>query len=159
MRAAFIATVVAAMLSVTNVASYAADRDPTVVVADRPGAPRDMVQQLEKLTDRSLGTLDKVMAVDTGGARLTGAQVEALAAGGEVDGVKVLGEMPGSQDLLDTTMFDLSDGTYDGPVSGESATSGVIFIYSVPGREWCLTMCMSTGRTFHECVMLKWVYE
>jgi hypothetical protein len=152
-----IATVMAAVLSVTNVASYAADGDPTVVVADRPGSPRDMAQQLEKLTGRPLGTLDRVMAVDTGGARLTGAQVEALAAGGEIDGVKVLGEMPGSKEILDTTMFDLSDGTYDGPTSGEFATAGVIFIHSVPGREWCLTMCMSTGRTFRECVLLKYV--
>ncbi len=153
-----IATVMAAVLSLTNVASYAADGDPTVVVADRPGAPREMAQQLEKLTGRPLGTLEKVLAVDTGGKRLTGDQVEALAAGGEVDGAKVLGVLPGSKDVLETTIFDLSDGKYDGPVSGESATAGVIFIHSVPGREWCLTMCMSTGRTLQECIALKYVY-
>lgn len=156
MRAAIITAVTAAVLAVTNIASYAADGDPTVTVADRPGAPREMLQQLEKVAERPLGTLDKVMAVDAGGARLTGAQVEALVAGGEVDGVKVLGVMPGSQDVLDTTMTDLSDGAYDGPRSGETFTSALIFATYLPeGREWCLTMCIASGKTVRECILLS----
>jgi hypothetical protein len=156
MRAAIITAVTAAVLAVTNSASYAADGDPTVTVADRPGAPREALQQLEKMSGSPLGTLDRVLAVDAGGARLTGGQAEALVAGKEVDGVMVLGVMPGSQDVLDTTMFDLSDGAYDGPRSGESFTSALIFATYVPeGREWCLTMCISTGRTVAECILLS----
>ncbi|HCT78863.1 MAG TPA: hypothetical protein DGG94_05970 [Micromonosporaceae bacterium] len=151
-----IAAVTVAGLVLSGATSYAADGDPTVVVADRPGAPGEMLHQLEKVTGRPLGTLDKVMAVDSGGVRLTGKEVEALAAGSDVAGVKVLGVMPGSKDILDTTMTDLSDGAYDGPRGSEAFGSALIFASYVPeGREWCLTMCISTGRSVVECILLS----
>ncbi len=166
MRTMIIAAVTVAGLVLSGCASNAADGDPTVVdptvvdptvvVADQPGAPREMLHQLEKLTGRPLGTLDKVMAVDSGGVVLTGKEVEALAAGSDVDRVKVLGVVPGSEDILDTTMTDLSDGAYDGPHGSESFKSALIFASYVPeGRQWCLTMCISRGRTVVECILLS----
>lgn len=155
MRIAIIAAVTAAVLGVANVAAYAEDDYPTVTVNDQPGAPREMLQQLEKLIGQRLDTLNTVMAVDTGGERLTVEQVEALAAGKEIEGAKVLGVMRGSEELLDTTMADLSDGAYDGPREAELLRSAVIFDLFLPGYEWCLTMCIASGRTVSECVLLS----
>ncbi|MGW3888219.1 hypothetical protein ACWD69_05990 [Micromonospora chokoriensis] len=76
--------------------------------------------------------------------------VGALVAGREVDGVKVVGTMPGSRDILGTTMADLADGTYD---DSGTATS-LIFASSVPGgRNWCLTMCVASGKSVWECLL------
>ena len=156
MRKTIIAAVAVAVLAATNTAAFGADADPTVTVQDQPGAPRDMLQQLEKLTGRPQGTLKQVMAVDTGGEKLTPEQIEALATGREAKGVKVLGVMPGSKELLDTTISDLSDGTYDGPRdSAELFRSAVVFDLFLPGYEWCLTICISTGRSVAECIQLS----
>jgi hypothetical protein len=145
-----------AVLAATNTAAFGADADPKVTVQDRPGAPREMLQQLEKLTGHPAGTLKQVTAVDTGGKALTPEQIEALAAGKEPDGVKVLGVMPGSKELLETTISDLSDGTYDGPRdSTELYRSAVVFDLFLPGYEWCLTICISTGRSVSECIELS----
>jgi hypothetical protein len=96
-----------------------------------------------------------VLAVDAGGRDLTVDQLEALVAGEEVDGVKVVGAMPGGRDILDTTMADLADGVYDGNGDG-TATSALIFATSVPdGRDWCLTMCIAGGKSVRECILLR----
>lgn len=158
MRSGFVAVVTAAVLAVTGGLAPAAqgkEGDPTVVVTDKPGAPREMLLQLEKLTGRPQGTLDRVVAVDTGGARLTPGQIEAIAAGKDADGVKVLGEMKGGEKLLDTTLADLSDGSFDGRGEADYYRSAVIFDLFVPGYEWCLTICVSTGRSVSECIQLS----
>lgn len=155
-RAAIVATVTATALAIGWVPSAAADGEASVTVTDQPGAPGEMLQQLERLTGRPVGTLEKVVAVDTAGQSLTIDQAAALVAGEEVDGVRVLGTMPGSQDLLDTTMADLSDGWYDGPGDAETSTSTLLFATSIPdGREWCLTMCIASGKTVRECILAR----
>jgi hypothetical protein len=154
-RITIIMAVAAALLAVTNAAGHARDDYPTVTVEDRPGAPREMLQQMGKLTGLPMDTVNGVIAVDTGGERLTAEQAEALAAGKEVDGTKVLGVMRGGEELLDTTMADLSDGTFDGPRGDEFTSSVVLFDGFVPGYEWCLTMCIASGRTVWDCVLLS----
>ncbi|MEU7573708.1 hypothetical protein [Micromonospora sp. NPDC049240] len=115
-----------------------------------------MLRQFEDLTGRPVGDLDKVLAVDAGGRALTADQMEALVAGEEVDGVKVVGTMPGGRDILGTTMADLADGSYDGTGDGETATTSLIFASSVPGgREWCLTMCVANGKSIWECLLSR----
>jgi hypothetical protein len=160
MRKTIIAAVVVAMLAATNSAAMAKESgkdadNPTVTVQDKPGAPRDMLQQLDKLTGER-HTLRQALAVDTGGAKLTYEQAEALAAGKEPDGVKILGVMRDGEKLLDTTMSDLSDGTFDGPRdSSEVFRTVVVYDLFLPGYEWCLTICISTGRSVAECVRLS----
>jgi hypothetical protein len=147
---------VAVGLVLTGSPAYAAEERSAVAVADRAGAPREMLQQLEKLAGRPLGEVQRVLAVDAGKVELTAEQAERLVAGGEVDGVKVLGTVPGGKDVLDTTFTDLSDGTFDGPGEVAPFRSALIFGGYLPeGREWCLTMCISMGRTVAECVLLS----
>ncbi|MFE9191267.1 hypothetical protein ACFYL6_16810 [Micromonospora sp. NPDC007208] len=153
------ATIVTAALIVGLTASYApsqaADGEARTTVTDHPGAPGTMLRQFEDLTGRPVGDLDKVLAVDTGGRNLTGDQLEALAAGKEVDGVKVVGTIPGSRDVLGTTMADLADGAYDGRGDNGTATS-LLFASSTPdGREWCLTMCVASGKSVWECLLSR----
>ncbi|MGW5559558.1 hypothetical protein ACWER9_20355 [Micromonospora sp. NPDC003944] len=153
------ATVVAAALLVGLTASYApshaADSEARTTITDHPGAPGTMLQQFEDLTGRPVGDLDTVLAVDTGGRKLTRDQLEALAAGKEVDGVTVVGTIPGSRDVLGTTMADLADGAYDGRGEGGTATS-LLFASSTPdGREWCLTMCVASGKSVWECLLSR----
>ena len=115
-----------------------------------------MLQRFEEMTGRPVGDLDTVLAVDTGGRNLSVDQLEALVAGKEVDGVKVLGAMSGGRDILATTMADLADGVYDGTGDSGTATSSLLFASSTPeGREWCLTMCMASGKSFWECVLSR----
>ncbi|GAA1420526.1 hypothetical protein ACFQZ4_06955 [Catellatospora coxensis] len=136
--------------------AYAGEDRPTVAVADQAGAPREMLEQLAKVAGRPLGEVQRVLAVDAGKVELTAEQAERLVAGGEVDGVKVLGTMPGGKDLLGTTFTDLSDGAFDGPGEVAPFRSALIFGGYLPdGREWCLTMCISTGRSVAECVLLS----
>ncbi|MEU8169433.1 hypothetical protein AB0B97_23375 [Micromonospora sp. NPDC049004] len=153
-------TVVTAALVVALVASYApshaADDAARQTVTDQPGAPGIMFQRFEEMTGQPVGDLDTVLAVDTGGRTLTADQLEALVAGREVDGVTVLGAMSGGRDVLDTTMADLADGVYDGRGDSGTATSSLLFASSTPeGREWCLTMCMASGKSFWECVLSR----
>lgn len=153
------ATIVTAALIVGLTASYApsqaAEGEARTTITDHPGAPGTMLRQFEDLTGRPVGDLDKVLAVDTGGRTLTGDQLEALAAGKEVDGVKVVGTIPGSRDVLGTTMADLADGAYDG--TGDSGTTtSLLFSSSTPdGREWCLTMCVASGKTIWQCLLSR----
>ncbi|MGC4874816.1 hypothetical protein ACLQ26_00920 [Micromonospora sp. DT43] len=153
-------TIVTAALIVGLTASYApaqaAEDEARTTVTDQPGAPGIMLQQFEDLTGRPVGELDTVLAVDTGGRNLTVDQLDALVAGKEVDGVRVLGAMSGGRDILDTTMADLADGVYDGRGDSGTATSSLLFASSTPeGREWCLTMCMASGKSFWECVLSR----
>jgi hypothetical protein len=151
-----IATAVAAVaLVLSGAPAYAADdAPPTVTVIDKPGAPGEMLEQMAKLMGRPVGTLEKVIAVDPGEVQLTAQDVEALVAGADVAGVKVLGVMAGGKELLETTMSDLSDGQYDGPRdSTETYRSAVIFADDIFDYGWvCLTMCIQHGRTPSECM-------
>ncbi|WFF00844.1 hypothetical protein [Micromonospora sp. WMMD964] len=152
-RTTIVATALIVGLTASYAPSHAAEDEARTTVTDHPGAPATMLRQLEDLTGRPVGDLDRVLAVDTGGRTLTGDQLEALVAGGEVDGVKVVGTMPGGRDVLGTTMADLADGTFDGTGGGGTATS-LIFASSVPGgREWCLTMCVASGKSVWECLL------
>jgi hypothetical protein len=115
-----------------------------------------MLQRLADQAGQPVGDLDKVLAVDVGGRSLTVDQVEALVAGEHVDGVRVVGAMPGGGSILDTTMADLADGVHDGKGDPGAATSSLLFATSVPGRwGWCLTMCASSGKTIWECLRLS----
>ncbi|WP_326549408.1 hypothetical protein [Micromonospora sp. NBC_01813] len=134
--------------------SLAAEGDSETTVADGPGAPGKMFEQLEKASGEPVGDLGKVLAIDTGGRSLTADEQELLVAGKEVEGVKVLGAISGDRSILDTTMADLADGVYDG--GGGTPTGSLLFASYIPdGREWCLTMCMAYGRSFWECVMSR----
>ncbi|WP_030488709.1 hypothetical protein [Micromonospora chokoriensis] len=150
-------TIVAAALIVGLTASYApsqaAEGEARTTITDHPGAPGVMLQRLEDLTGRPVGDLDKVLAVDTGGRNLTGDQLEALAAGKDVDGVKVVGTIPGSREVLGTTMADLADGAYDGKGDNATATSLLFASSTRDGREWCLTMCVASGKSIWECLL------
>ncbi|MDG4756654.1 hypothetical protein [Micromonospora sp. WMMD710] len=151
-------TIVTAALIVGLTASYApsqaAEDQARTTITDQPAAPGIMLHQFEDLTGRPVGDLDTVLAVDTGGRNLTVDQLDALVAGREVDGVTVLGAMSGGRDILNTTMADLADGVYDG--RGDTPTSSLLFASSTPdGREWCLTMCMASGKSFWECVLSR----
>ncbi|MFI6233897.1 hypothetical protein ACIBD9_10115 [Micromonospora sp. NPDC050784] len=154
-RATIVTTALIVGLTASYAPSQAADGEARTTVTDHPGAPGTMLQQFEDLTGRPVGDLDKVLAVDTGGRNLTGDQLEALAAGKEVDGVKVVGTIPGSRDVLGTTMADLADGAYDGRGDNGTATS-LLFASSTPdGREWCLTMCVASGKSIWECLLSR----
>ena len=153
-RAMIIVAVTIAGLGTLSAPSHAAGGDARTTVTDGPGAPGKVLQQLEKESGKPVGDLAKVLAVDTGGRSLTGDELELLAAGKEVEGVKVLGTMSGDKGILDTTMADLADGVYDG--GGGTPTGSVLFAsYTPEGREWCLTMCMASGKSFWECVMSR----
>ncbi|MDG4802739.1 hypothetical protein [Micromonospora sp. WMMD980] len=154
------ATVVAAALIVALTASYspsqAAEEEARTTITDHPGAPGTMLRQFEDLTGRPVGDLDTVLAIDAGGRSLTGDQLEALVAGEKVEGVEVVGTMPGDRGILDTTMADLADGSYDGVDGGGTATTSLIFASSVPGgRDWCLTMCVANGKSIWECLLSR----
>ncbi|MEU8255114.1 hypothetical protein AB0C06_12725 [Micromonospora inaquosa] len=154
-RATIVTTALIVGLTASYAPSQAAEGDARTTITDHQGAPGTMLQQFEELTGRPVGDLDKVLAVDTGGRNLTGDQLEALATGKEVDGVKVVGTIPGNRDVLGTTMADLADGAYDGRGDSGTATS-LLFASSTPdGREWCLTMCVASGKTVWECLHLR----
>ena len=154
-RATIVTTALIVGLTASYAPSRAAEGEARTTITDHPGAPATMLQQFEDLTGRPVGDLDKVLAVDTGGRNLTGDQLEALATGKEVDGVKVVGTIPGSRDVLGTTMADLADGAYDGKGDGGTATS-LLFASSTPdGREWCLTMCVASGKSVWECLLSR----
>ncbi|GIJ25625.1 hypothetical protein Vqi01_07870 [Micromonospora qiuiae] len=142
-RAAIVAAVTAVALAVASVPSGAVETVvPTVTVTDQPGAPGQMLYEMERLTGKPLGGLDQVTAVETEGKGLTVDQLMALAAGDDVKGVKLLGVMPGGKELLNTTMADLADGRYDGSPTDGKPTSTLVFANSVPdGRDWCTTLC------------------
>ncbi|MFI7663284.1 hypothetical protein ACIBTW_30825 [Micromonospora parva] len=154
-RVAVVTTALIVGLTASYAPSQAADDAARTTITDHPGAPGTMLQRFEELTGRPVGDLDKVLAVDTGGRNLTGDELEALATGKEVDGVKVVGTIAGSRDVLGTTMADLADGTYDGAGDGGTATS-LLFASSAPGgREWCLTMCVASGKSIWECLLSR----
>ncbi|MFI6269313.1 hypothetical protein [Micromonospora zamorensis] len=153
-------TIITAALIVGLTASYApsqaAEGEARTTVTDHPGAPGTMLQRFEDLTGRPVGDLDKVLAVDAGGQDLTSDQLAALVAGEKVDGVKVVGTMPGGRDILGTTMADLADGAYDGKGDTATGTTSLIFASSVPGgRDWCLTMCVASGKSIWECLLSR----
>lgn len=154
-RATIVTTALIVGLTASYAPSQAAEGEARTTITDHPGAPGTMLQQFEDLTGRPVGDLDKVLAVDTGGRTLTGDQLAALAAGKEVEGVTVVGTIPGSRDVLGTTMADLADGAYDG--SGDSGTAtSLLFSSSTPdGREWCLTMCVASGKTIWQCLLSR----
>ncbi|MCG5443381.1 hypothetical protein NIE79_001185 [Micromonospora sp. NIE79] len=154
-RATIVTTALIVGLTASYAPSQAADGEARTTITDHPGAPGTMLQQFEDLTGRPVGDLDKVLAVDTGGRTLTSDQLAALATGKEVDGVKVVGTIPGSRDVLGTTMADLADGAYDG--SGDSGTAtSLLFSSSTPdGREWCLTMCVASGKSIWQCLLSR----
>lgn len=155
-RVSVITAVTAAVLALAYVPSSAEDNLARVTVTDQAGAPGQLLQQLERATGRSLGTLQTVMAVDTAGRELTVDQLEALMSGRAVEGVRVLGSMAGSRDVLGTTMADLADGRFDGTAGEVAPTTALLFANDIPqGREWCLTMCISGGRTVMECILAR----
>ncbi|MEU4472813.1 hypothetical protein [Micromonospora sp. NPDC023888] len=154
-RVTIMTTALIVGLTASYAPSQAAADEARTTVTDHPGAPGTMLQRFEDLTGRPVGDLDRVLAVDSGGRELTADQLAALVAGEQVDGVKVVGTMPGSRDLLGTTMADLADGAYDGRGDGGTATS-LLFASSTPGgREWCLTMCVASGKTIWECLLSR----
>ena len=52
-------------------------------------------------------------------------------------------------------MADLSDGSYDGPRDSGTTTSTVLFASGDPEtRDWCLTMCIASGGTSYQCIIL-----
>ncbi|MET8091464.1 hypothetical protein [Micromonospora sp. NPDC005220] len=154
-RATIVTTALIIALTASYAPSQAAEGEARTTITDHPGAPGTMLQQFEDQTGRPVGDLDKVLAVDTGGRNLTGDQLEALAAGKEVDGVTVVGTIPGSREVFGTTMADLADGAYDGRGDSGTATS-LLFASSTPdGREWCLTMCVASGKSVWECLLSR----
>ncbi|WCN80239.1 hypothetical protein [Micromonospora sp. LH3U1] len=154
-RATIVTTALIVGLTASYAPSQAADGEARTTITDHSGAPGTMLQRFEDLTGRPVGDLDKVLAVDTGGRNLTGDQLEALATGKEVDGVKVVGTIPGNRDVLGTTMADLADGVYDGRGDSGTATS-LLFASSTPdGRDWCLTMCIAGGKSVWECILSR----
>ncbi|MFG1918660.1 hypothetical protein [Micromonospora sp. NPDC048898] len=154
-RVTIITTALLVGLTASYAPSQAADDEARTTVTDHPGAPGTVRQQFEELTGRPVGDLDRVLAVDTGGRDLTDDQLTALMAGERVDGVTVVGTMPGGRDILGTTMADLADGAYDGRGDGATATS-LLFASSTPdGREWCLTMCVAAGKSIWECLLSR----
>jgi hypothetical protein len=157
MRAAVVVALTMASVTAVDAASHANLSGARVTVADRPGAPGEVLHLLEAQTGRPVGTLTRVLAVDTGGQSLTADQYAALVAGRDVEGVRVLGAMPGSPELLGTTLADLSDGSYDGPRDGGASDATVVFASDVPEyREWCLTMCMASLKSLQECIMERY---
>ncbi|MER7589479.1 hypothetical protein ABTW72_18285 [Micromonospora sp. NPDC127501] len=154
-RATIVTTALIIGLTASYAPSQAAEGEARTTITDHPGAPGAMLHQLEDLTGRPVGDLDKVLAVDTGGRTLTGDQLAALAAGKEVDGVKVVGTIPGSRDVLGTTMADLADGAYDGSGDSGTATSLLFASSTSDGREWCLTMCVASGKTIWQCLLSR----
>jgi hypothetical protein len=152
-RVAIVAALAVSGLTMAGVPSGAAEL-PRLTINDGPGAPGELLRQMERLAGRPIGDLNLAVAVETGGRRLTTDQVSALLAGREVEGVRVLGAISGGSELLETTIADLSDGRYDGPRDTGTSTATVMFATSAPaGREWCLTMCMASGKTLRECVL------
>ncbi|WP_328652616.1 hypothetical protein OG598_00865 [Micromonospora sp. NBC_00330] len=154
-RATIVTTALIVGLTASYAPSQAAEGEARTTITDHPGAPGTMLRQFEDLTGRPVGDLDKVLAVDTGGRNLTGGQLAALAAGEKVDGVTVVGTIPGSRDVLGTTMADLADGAYDGSGDSGTATSLLFASSTADGREWCLTMCVASGKTIWECLLSR----
>ncbi|QLQ39441.1 hypothetical protein [Micromonospora robiginosa] len=155
-RAGVVAAALVVALTAAYTPSHAADGEARTTITDHPGGPGTMLRQFEDLTGRPVGDLDKVLAVDAGGRTLTGEQLAALVAGEKVEGVEVVGTMPGGRDILGTTMADLADGTYDGRGDGGTGTTSLIFASSVPGgRDWCLTMCVANGKSIWECLLSR----
>ncbi|MET7821630.1 hypothetical protein [Micromonospora zamorensis] len=155
-RVTIITTALIVGLTASYAPSHAAEGEARTTVTDHPGAPGTMLQRFEDLTGRPVGDLDKVLAVDAGGRDLTSDQLAALVAGEKVDGVKVVGTMPGGRDILGTTMADLADGAYDGKGDTATGTTSLIFASSVPGgRDWCLTMCVASGKSVWECLLSR----
>ncbi|MFF0154434.1 hypothetical protein [Micromonospora sp. NPDC005203] len=154
-RVTIITTALIVGLTASYAPSQAAEDEARTTVTDHPGAPGTVLQRFEDLTGRPVGDLDAVLAVDAGGRDLTDDQLTALVAGERVDGATVVGTMPGGRDILGTTMADLADGAYDGRGDGTTATS-LLFASSAPdGREWCLTMCVASGKSIWECILLR----
>lgn len=152
-RTGVVAAVAVACLAAVGAPAVAAGDTHGVTVTDRPGAPRAMLQQLADLTGQPLGTLARVVAVDPADKPLNLDNAETLAVGGKVDGVTVLGVLPGSEKLLDTTLADLSDGVFDGSGADGPSTSALIFLTGLPGDGWCLTMCAAKGGdSIYECL-------
>lgn len=155
-RATIVTTALIVGLTGSYAPSRAAEGEARTTVTDHPGAPGTMLQRFEDLTGRPVGDLDKVLAVDAGGRDLTSDQLAALVAGEKVDGVKVVGTMPGGRDILGATMADLADGAYDGKGDTATGTTSLIFASSVPGgRDWCLTMCVASGKSIWECLLSR----
>ncbi|MEU1396777.1 hypothetical protein ABZ403_12050 [Micromonospora zamorensis] len=155
-RVTIITTALIVGLTASYAPSQAAEGGARTTVTDHPGAPGTMLQRFEDLTGRPVGDLDKVLAVDAGGRDLTSDQLAALVAGEKVDGVKVVGTMPGGRDILGATMADLADGAYDGKGDTATGTTSLIFASSVPGgRDWCLTMCVASGKSIWECLLSR----
>ncbi|MEK8109744.1 hypothetical protein NKG94_45465 [Micromonospora sp. M12] len=153
-RVAVVSVALIVGLTAAYAPSHAADDETRTTVTDEPGAPGTMLQRFEDLTGQPAGDLEKVLALDAGGRDLTVDQLDALIAGEGVDGVKVLGAMPGSRDILGTTMADLADGVFDG--KGGTGAPALLFASSVPdGREWCLTMCVARGKSIWECLRMR----
>lgn len=155
-RTAIRAVVVAALtvvgLAVVTTPSNAANDAPAVTVADHPGAPGDVLAQLTTQFGHPLGTLQRIVAFDSAGQQLTVDQLAVLVAGGSVPGVSVLGVMPGRQELLATTLADLSDGQYDGPSDTGPYQSSVLLATYDPQYGWCLTMCVASGKSVAICM-------
>jgi len=156
-RVAVVAAVAfAGLAGGTTVPSYAAAEAPSATVVDQPGAPRAMLQQLERLAGRPLPPVSKVMAVDTAGKTLTDDQIGALLSGKEVQGVRVLGEIPSSEKALGATMADLSDGRYDGTGGTRPAATSLLVRAAdssdIPDhRDFCLTLCVYLGNGVWKC--------
>ncbi|MCP2329581.1 hypothetical protein HDA40_008088 [Hamadaea flava] len=154
-RVAVVVALTVASLTVAAVPSSAVGDGTRLTIEDRPGAPGQVLREIERLAGQPLGDLDQVIAVDTGGRLLTVDQLEAVVAGKEVEGVQVRGTMPGRPEMLDTTLADLADGEFDGRESGDGAST-VLFATSVPeGRDWCLTMCIARGHSVRECMLAR----
>ncbi|MEQ4305386.1 hypothetical protein ABNF97_29065 [Plantactinospora sp. B6F1] len=155
-KAMIVATALVVGLATAPAPSGAAEGDARTTVTDQPGAPGMMLKRFEELTGQPVGDLERVLAIDAGGRHLPVDQLAALVTGEEIDDVKVLGTMPGTRDLLDTTMADLADGVHDGRGDSGTATSSLLFANSAPGgREWCLTMCIASGKTVWECIQAR----
>jgi hypothetical protein len=154
-RVAVVAVLAAVSLTVAAVPAGAAGDGARLTIEDGRGAPGQALREIERLAGQPLGDLDKVVAVDTGDTVLTVDQLESVVSGEEIKGVRVLGAMDGRPQLLDTTLTDLADGVFDGR-DGGVARSTVLFATSVPeGREWCLTMCVASGKSVYDCILAR----
>ncbi|MFC0526608.1 hypothetical protein [Phytohabitans kaempferiae] len=145
-----------AVLSLSSVPADAVEVSGNVRVTDRPGAPGEIVQQIESQTGKPLGVLHKVIAIDDGGMGLTADQAAALIEGRDVDGLRVLGVMHGGAELHNTTMADLLDGVVDGWSDPRTRASHLLLVTEDGEiREWCLTMCIGTWAPAWWCTLVR----
>jgi len=110
-----------------------ADRPIEVSFPDGAVSVASVARQVERATGERLGAPVAAIALDTGGRRLTPAEIAEVVAGRPVPGVEVLGIVSGDH-LAGGLMVDLADGVIDGVASRKSLASSRVVVY--PWDTW-----------------------